>query len=234
MGSGFWPTFRETLEPGWSGLLLRGRGSPLKWADLPGRRRHGLGYAVCWELTLSSDDGEGGRLSVLDGEPTYHFQPLADHYQFHVQDAEATDGLIDGDSWSNEASQRARIAVAQHAIAVGTARYDFVPVTLEMRAEPPAPEPLDAYDHVVEVDVELPSGRLAVTGCTQLPSEVDPVVLRPGRYRLRIAYEPDARPRRVPDDSEPGDYLTYRLTLWPVARSSGMAVLKQDSSPWAG
>lgn len=170
---------------------------------------------------------------MLDGEQAYRFQPLADHYQFHVQDAEATDGLIDGDSWSNEASERTRIAVAPHAIAVGTARYDFVPVTLEIRAAPPAFESLDAYDHVVEADLELPSGRLAMTGCTQLPSEVDPVVLRPGRYRLRIAYEPDARPRGVPDDRKPGEYLTYRLTLWPVARSSGMAVVKQGRSPWA-
>jgi hypothetical protein len=184
---------------------------------------------------LGSDDKKGGRLTVSAGEPTHRFLPYADYYQFHVQDAEAVDGFLDGDSWSNDAFDRWRVAVARHAIGVGTARYDVVPVTLEVRAEPPTRDSFDAYDHVVEAELELPSGRLAVTGCTDLPSEVDPVVLpKPGRYRMRIAYEPDPRPRRVADDREPGDFLTYRLTLWPVTHASGMAVLKQGGSPWAG
>jgi hypothetical protein len=91
---------------------------------------------------------------------------------------------------------------------------------------------LEAFDHVVEVGIDLPSGELAVLGTTQLPSEVEPIRLRPGRYRMRIGCEPtDYRP---PGSSEePGDYLNYVVVLWPTAEKPGVTVLKQGPSPWA-
>jgi hypothetical protein len=116
---------------------------------------------------------------------------------------------------------------------VGTARYDYVPVTLAIRDTPPPVKDLGAYDHVVEADLSIPSGNMAVTGATELPSEVEPSRCRPGRYRVRVAYmQTDRRPGRYhPEDA--GDHLEYQLTMWPMASDRGVRVLKQGPSPWA-
>ena len=79
----------------------------------------------------------------------------------------------------------------------------------------------------------MPSGRLAVTGGTQLPHEVEPVHLAPGGYRVRIAYaQTDYRPPGS-TDSEPGDHVEYQVTLWPALAGGAVTVLKQGPSPWA-
>jgi hypothetical protein len=168
-------------------------------------------------------DGTGGEL---------RFQPYADHLQFIVQDRQATTGIVDGDSWATAPENR-RIAVEKHALAVATARYDYVPVVLAfVQREPPVSEWLD-YDHVVEADLTVQSGELAVTGGTQLPNEVEPIRIPPGRYRVRVGYiQTEYRPAKS-IDSEPGDYLEYRLAIWPAAQEMPAAVVKQGDSPWA-
>jgi hypothetical protein len=159
-------------------------------------------------------------------------EPYADYLQFVVQDAHAEVGVIDGDSW-DKAVKGWRIAVERHAVSVGTARIDVVPVVLELRGQPPDCGSFEGFDHVVEADIDVPSGELAVTGATQLPSQVEPIRLTPGRHRIRIGYAPtDYRPAGS-DDDEPGDYLTYEIALWPVAVESAVVVLKQGPEPWA-
>jgi hypothetical protein len=160
------------------------------------------------------------------------FEPYADHFAFVISDAEATEDVFDGDTWV-KADEAWRIAVERHCIAVGTARYDHVPVRLALRDTPPAAEPLDAFDHVVEADIALPSGKMAVTGATELPHEVEPVRLPAGRYRVRVVYaRTDDRPARYnPDDA--GDHLEYQITMWPTDTDQGVHVLKQGPSPWA-
>ena len=167
-----------------------------------------------------------------DTRGVLRFEPYADYCQFHVQDARAKVGTIDGDSWVNTLEDW-RVAVADHAIAVGTARYDYVPVVLDIRGQPPVGDSFEPFDHVIEVDIEVPSGELAVTGCTEPPSEVEPIRISPGRYRVRVGYAPtDYRPARS-QDYEVGDYLRYDVTMWPTAVESDVVVLKQGQTPWA-
>jgi hypothetical protein len=167
-----------------------------------------------------------------DGVVVRRFEPYADHLAFVVSDAEATDEVFDGDTWG-KADDAWRIAVERHCIVVGTARYDYVPVALAIRDTPPPVEDLGAFDHVVEADLAIPSGKMAVTGATELPSEVEPVPLPPGRYRVRVFYtRTDHRPANSqPEDA--GDHLEYQLTMWPTATDRGVRVLKQDPAPWA-
>lgn len=101
----------------------------------------------------------------MSDQRIYRFEPYADHFQFHLQDAEAGPG-VDEDTWV-KASQAWRIGPERHAIAVGTARYDFLPVVLELLNGPPEGSSFEDADHVVEVDVELPSGKLVITGGTR-------------------------------------------------------------------
>ena len=116
---------------------------------------------------------------------------------------------------------------------MGTARYDYVPVVLELLDGPP-PGSFDEAMHVVEADIDLPSGKLAIIGCTQLLDEVEPLHIDPGSYRLRVKYMPDGyRPSRS-YDFEPGDFLEYRIEMWRAEAASGVKVLKQGSTPWAG
>ncbi len=160
------------------------------------------------------------------------FEPYADHLQFVVSDAEADAGVLDGDTWA-KSPEEWRIGVERHALAVATARYDYVPVLLKLLAHPPPDGPFDDMDHVVEADIEVPSGKLAITGATQLPNEVEPLQLDPGRYRLRISYtQTEYRPPGS-HETEPGDHLEYRINMWPVQVPSGGRVLKQGPCPWA-
>jgi hypothetical protein len=116
---------------------------------------------------------------------------------------------------------------------VGTARYDYVPVVLELLNSPPQDSSFEDADHVVEADLDLPSGKLAIHGGTQLPSEVEPLHLEPGRYRLRVSYvQTDYQPSGSNDDL-PGDYLEYQITMWPIEVPSEVRVLRQGHDPWA-
>ncbi|GAB1644107.1 hypothetical protein [Krasilnikovia sp. MM14-A1259] len=165
-------------------------------------------------------------------ETVRRFEPYADHLAFVVSDAEATDGVFDGDTW-DKADDSWRIAVERHCIVVGTARHDYVPATLTLRDTPPSAEPLDSLDHVVEADVSLPSGRVALTGATELPNEVEPVLLAPGHYRVRVAYAQTARRPVNYNADGPGDHLEYQLTMWPTSTEVGVQVMKQGASLWA-
>ncbi|MEV0716697.1 hypothetical protein [Asanoa sp. NPDC050611] len=136
----------------------------------------------------------------------HRLEPYADHLTFVISDAEATEG---------------------HCIAVGTARYDFVPVTLTVQTTRAAAAPLYAFDHVVEADITLPSGKLATTGATQLPDEVEPLHLPAGLYGARICYaQTDQRPAKS-NLEDFGDYLEYLVTMWPTDEDHGVEVLEQ-------
>jgi hypothetical protein len=160
------------------------------------------------------------------------FEPYADHLQFVLWDAEADTGQLDGDTWV-KSPQEWRIGVERNAIAVATARYDYVPVAVELLARAPADAMLDHLDHVVEADLEVPSGKLTIAGPAQEPGEADLLQLNPGRYRLRISYAPASyRPARS-TETAPGDFLEYRIMMWPAQVPSAVQVLKQGPSPWA-
>jgi len=160
------------------------------------------------------------------------FEPYADHFQFVLSDPEADTGQLDGDTWVKSLEEW-RIGVERHAITVATARYDDVPVLFELLARAPTDAVFDDLDHAVEADIELPSVKLTITGPTQPPKEADLLQLDPGRYRLRISYaHTDYRPTGS-TEGEPGDYLEYRIMMWPVQVPSDVQVLKQGHSPWA-
>jgi hypothetical protein len=110
------------------------------------------------------------------------FEIYASHLQFYIQDS-ANPG-IDGDTWE-DAEEKWRIAVTHGAVAVGTARYDVVEGALEIRTGPPEDGDLNAYNHVVEADLEVLSGP-----CRRWP----PSSSRPLGWFSPSSREPSGRP----------------------------------------
>ena len=148
------------------------------------------------------------------------FKLFADYFQFYLQDESAAGDL--SESWTNEAVARL-LAVAPGTIGVGTVRNMFVPVTLEIVDRAPVID-LSRWDHVVECDIDVPSGRLVIAGCTDYFPDAARVAVHPGHYRVRIGY---GRLDDLSEDGlEGGDH--YDLVLWK-SEPMGLEILKQHA-----
>ncbi len=147
----------------------------------------------------------------------------------------AEDDLGAPAGWTEEAVYVHRIGVQPHSIAIGTARSDMVETTLLFHPTAPMAS-LEEADHVVEADIELPTGDLAVYGPADDLGQEQHVNVVAGRYRVRVSYTPSAPPvsGHDDDDSEFGDHLHYRIDIWPTDSPAALAVLKQGQRLWAG
>ena len=98
----------------------------------------------------------------------------------------------------------------------------------------PAPPQLTANaEHVVEADLDVPTGHVSIVGCTRAPNPEHALTVPPGRYRARVSYVPSSAPAGSNPDI-PGDYLTYQMDIWPTTEPSAPTVVTQGPSPWAG
>jgi hypothetical protein len=145
----------------------------------------------------------------------------ADYHQFYVLDSAAPlDASGRDDFWTRETHARL-LAMSPGILGVSTGSY-VVPVELRVDAAAPS-EDLAAWDHVVEADLPLPSGKLIVHGCTQPREEGLHVPLAPGRYIARVCY---GKLDTVVDEEGDDHYAVF---LWPGSRS-GVEVVKR----WPG
>ncbi|MFF5210302.1 hypothetical protein [Streptosporangium sp. NPDC000396] len=163
----------------------------------------------------------------------------AGHFQFYLQDVETygraiEDGDADGDPWTEESAQLVRIGVETSSIAVGTARQDWILMMLRVHESPPLAELLDEADHVVEADLDLPTGRLSVYGCDQELGTEEVIALPPGTYRVRISYLPTTYVHPDTNDAEQGDHFEYRVEMWATEEVADIHILKQGPDPWSG
>lgn len=86
--------------------------------------------------------------------------------------------------WTTEAVYVHRIGVEPHSIAVGTARDDMVESLITLHASAPATEP--AAEHIVETDLDTPTGRLTMSGPGLDPAD-GPSLTVPAGLCLHIA-----------------------------------------------
>ena len=166
---------------------------------------------------------------------------FADYGQFYVQDVDAHDramragAAMDPDlpagGWTDDAVQVHRIGLEPHSISVGTARTDLVESVLAIHTDPPN---LNANaGHIVEADLDIPTGVTSIVGCTQPPQPEHGLAVGPGQYRARISYIPSAPPAGS-DPDLPGDHFTYQIDMWPATEPTALTVVRQGPSPWAG
>lgn len=165
----------------------------------------------------------------------------AEYAQFYLQDPDAHDramragAAMDPDrpagGWTEDAVQVPRIGLEPHSISVGTAREDLVETVLAIHTSPP--RLTTNAEHVVEADLDVPTGMASIVGCTQPPKSEDTLTVPPGRYRARVSYIPSAPPAGSNPDV-PGDHFSYQIDIWPATEPSALTVVRQGPSPWAG
>ena len=88
--------------------------------------------------------------------------------------------------WTEEAGYGHRIGVEPYSLAIGTARRDIVEVSLRIYPSAPAAD-LDGAEHVVEADLGLPGGDLAICGAADDLGEEQHVRVAAGGYRVRVS-----------------------------------------------
>ena len=136
-----------------------------------------------------------------------------------------------GAGWT-DASPTLRIGAEPRALAVVTARSDLVEASVTVSAQPP-PLLADAA-HVVEADLEVPSGTLVVSGPADYPSQERSMSVTPGLYRVRVSYVPSGPPDADWNDFEYGEHYRYVVDLWPSPAPADVAVLRQGPDVWDG
>jgi len=148
------------------------------------------------------------------------YELFADYFQFYLQDEAATGDL--SESWTRDAIARL-LAIAADAVGVGTARNMPVPVVVEVHDSIPADSNLEEWDQVNECSLEVPSGRIAIAGCTDYFPDAARIEVSPGNYRLRLYYG-NLNSVADPNALEGEDH--YKIEMWqaPVAP---LQVLKQ-------
>jgi hypothetical protein len=146
---------------------------------------------------------------------------FADYSQFYIQDEAATGDL--SESWGEEATARL-LAEAPGAIGIGTARNMDVPVAVEIHDKEPDDDS-SAWDHVIEAQLDVASGRIVVAGRTDYFPDAKCVNIPPGTYRARVSY---GALGSVSEDGLTGDDH-YRVQLW-LGPPTPVRVLKQRAT----
>ena len=127
--------------------------------------------------------------------------------------------------WTEEAVYGHRIGVEPYSLAIGTARRDNVEVSLRISRRAPAADP-EGAEHVVEADLGLPGGDLAICEVGDDLGKKRHVRVAAGSYRVRVSYLPSGPPAGS-NQSEPGDHFLYQIDLWPAPQAAPLVVLKQ-------
>ncbi|MFF8650330.1 hypothetical protein ACF06D_19145 [Streptomyces griseoluteus] len=148
---------------------------------------------------------------------TTQLRLFADYFQLHVINEDAEDDL--GEAWTHEAVSD-RIAVSERALGIGTETNVDVEVLVALLGHPPGDDTL-AFDHVVEASLQVPSGRIAVLGCTDYLPDAARFDVPAGFVRVRAS-------RANPEDIPPAIERVH-LQIWP-APYSAPAVLKRWST----
>lgn len=104
---------------------------------------------------------------------------------------------------------------------------------LRIHSAAPAADP-GAAEHIVEADLGLPSGDLAISGPADDPGSEQHVHVVPGNYRIRVSYRCFGLSGEDADDHEIGNEVLYQADLWPAEAPAPLAVLKQGPRAWGG
>jgi hypothetical protein len=150
-------------------------------------------------------------------EPGEPFEFAYDYNQLYLYDA-AREWSADDDAYLDalDAAKEAGLSVGARSeiVDVLMPRQDNFRALMEVRLSDDEPPLRDDADHIVEFDLPLPSGRLALEGSGG--SGTQEITIRPGKYRARVTgtnFEAAAA-WNYDDAGNPSD--RYVLEMWPT------------------
>jgi hypothetical protein len=162
-------------------------------------------------------------------QPGESFEFAYDYNQLYLYDAARS---MDGDEYLDAldamTESRSTVGARSGLVDVLMPRQENFAATIEVRLVNEQPAVRDGADHVVEFDLQLPSGRLALEGSGG--SGMEEVELPPGRYRARLTGEhfDTAVAWRYEDRGNPSD--RYTLELWQMKNEQAPVELRR----WPG
>ena len=131
----------------------------------------------------------------------HKFQVFADYHQFYLMDASVEPKIPES---ITEQDMLRRLRTAPHIVVFHTESATHVPVEVAF-----VPEPIEAegaWEHQAEFSLSLPSGTVALCGCTDFAPECPRITVPPGSYSGRAYFAGSTRSEE-----------RYCLMLWPAA-----------------
>lgn len=139
---------------------------------------------------------------------------FADNFQFQVQDKKEDCDFPE--SWNDQLLTQLFV-IGDRILGVGTVRDLDVEVTIEVYSEPmdekmliTDPDCAD-YDHVAQCNIDIPSGELLVSGCTESFDQSNTIKLPAGQYGVRLYWSNLDSTDEIGFEGD--DH--YRIELWP-------------------
>lgn len=148
----------------------------------------------------------------------FDYQIYADYHQFYLMDETSPNDT--SSIWTNETFEQ-MLAVSEKLVAVGTARYEIVPVAIEFHDSEPLLA-LEKYSRVNECSLEAVSKKMVIKGCTEWLPDAVWIDVEPAIYRVRVLY---GNLETVKDDWEGDDF--YILQLWKDSAMREVVTLKK-------
>lgn len=139
---------------------------------------------------------------------------FADTFQFHIQDI--ADECLYPETWNDDLALQLFV-IGDKILGVGTVRDHDVDVTIEIFDTPMDSgdvdkEPdLDDWDQVIQCNINVPTGKILVTGATEDPELAKRLEIRPGHYGVRIFW---GGLDTVDELGFEGDDY-YKIMMWP-------------------
>jgi len=146
---------------------------------------------------------------------------FADYFQFYIQDENA-DGHL-SDKWTTEAVE-ILLATTVGTIGIGTVRNMDVPVTVKtFDKEPPfMTDEENVIGQINECDIDVSSGKIAISGCTDYFPDAKRIELKNGIYRARIYY---GNLEKISEDGLDGEDF-YEVHLWKTDKKQDLKIVK--------
>ena len=160
---------------------------------------------------MASEQGQNGK--------THELMIFAELFQIYVHDEQSEADL--SDAWDEDA-EMCMIAVANNILGVRTQRDMDVAVIVEIASGEPEEDDLAEWDHVAQASIDVPSGRLVVSGPTEDYDMAQRIDIAPGRYIVRVYF---GMLEEVDEEGFEGDDF-YKLVLWR-GEPKPVKVLKQ-------
>jgi hypothetical protein len=139
---------------------------------------------------------------------------FADNFQIQIQDLKEESDFPE--SW-NDALLTQLYVVGDSVLGLGTVRDLDVELTIEVNSDRMDDKEIytdpdcSDYDHVVQCNIEVPSGELLISGCTESFDEASKITVPPGSYGLRIFW---SNLDSTDDLGFEGDDH-YKIEMWP-------------------